>query len=270
MAAAPPPASAPAAPPAASAPPSRPPPQPREGVVVDQGTVRKDSVDAGRWTARGTVKVTGDVLIEDGELDGSVSVGGKLTASTLRAQGMLDVEGAVDVSGSFTNSGNFHAAGSLHAGEANLRGTVRVLGSVSVDRVLTVHGSLSAPSLTTGAATLEGEAQVPGDVVGQSVAARLRTSSTFGTIRARTVSLRAKVPNLVEKILFHRVDVRAQRVEAETADLEGVSVAFVRAPKIVLGREAHVTEYEGTIVRRHPSSRVGFESKSPPPYGLRR
>jgi len=60
------------------------------------------------------------------------------------------------------------------------------------------------------------------------------------------------------------------RIEAESVKLEGVKVAFVRAPQVILGRGCHVTEVDGTIVRRHPSSHVGPESRSLPPYGLRR
>jgi cytoskeletal protein CcmA (bactofilin family) len=227
-------------------------------------------VEADRWIARGAIKVIGDVNLGTGRLDGTVSLGGKLTATGLEYRGKLDVGGAVDVPGTFTGSGSLRAGLTLHAGDVDLKGTARVLGATSVDRALSVRGSLVTPSLTVGELDLEGEAHVAGDLVGTSVSARLTTDSAFGAIRARSVTLRAKLPNLVEKVFGRRVTVTVQRVEADSVDLEAVDVKFVHAPQITLGRDAHVTEYEGTIVRRHPSSRVGFESRSRPPYGLSR
>jgi len=267
--ASPPPASA-SGPPSPPATPAAPPPRPRSGEIRDQGTIRRDSVDASRWTARGTVKVTGDVSVGQAALEGSVAIGGKLTAAAFGSHGALEVEGTVEVSGAFAASGQLRAAQTLHAGEADLRGVSHVLGAVSVDQDLTVRGSLSAPSLSFGTLRLDGDAQVPGDLVGRSVSAHFTNPSALGTVRAPTVSLRAKVPNLVEKVLGRQMSVTVRRVEADTVELEGVDVKFVRAPQISLGRAAHLTEYEGTIVRRHPSSRVGFESRSPPPYGLSR
>lgn len=246
------------------------PPRPRPGEVREVGTVRKESVDTDRWTAHGTVKVTGNANVGQGTLDGAVSIGGKFSATGLTYRGALDVGGAMDVRGTFSGSGALRAGLTLHAGDADLKGTVRVLGATSVDHAMTVRGTFSAPSLAVGELTLRGEAQVPGEIVAHSVSTRLTADSVFGPIRAASVDLRARVPNLVEKLLGRRVTVTVQRVEADAVTLEAVDVTFVHSPKITLGRDAHVTEYEGTIVRRHPSSRVGFESKSRPPYGLRR
>jgi cytoskeletal protein CcmA (bactofilin family) len=214
--------------------------------------------------------VTGDVSVGQGALEGAVAIGGKLTAEALRSHGALEVEGPVEVAGALSASGQLRSGLTLHAGQADLRGVSHVLGAVSVDQTLTVRGSLSAASLTFGTLELDGDAQVPGDLVGRSVSAHFTNPSALGTVRAPTVSLRAKVPNLVEKVLGRQRSVTVRRVEADSVELEGIDVNFVRAPQISLGREAHVTEYEGTIVRRHPSSRVGFESRSPRPYGLSR
>lgn len=264
-----------AAPPAPAAPPSSgttlPSAQPtRVPELYDQGTTRRDSVAADRWTARGTAKVTGDVTVGDARFEGTVSVGGKVTATQLRSNGLLEVAGPVDVRGGFTATGEVKAAAALHAGEADLRGSVRIDGAVSVDRLLSSRGTLEVPSLAAGAVVVAGAVSIPGDLSAPSVVTRLTADSLFGTIRGTTVELRAKVPNLVEKVLLRHVTVTAQRIEADSVVIEGASVAFVRAPRITLGRGSHVTAYEGTVVARHPSARVGFESKSPPPYGLRR
>jgi hypothetical protein len=240
------------------------------GDLENSGTVRTESVDADRWTARGLVKVTGDASIGEGTVEGTVTVGGKLTANALLYRGTVDVEGAVDVGGTITGSGSFRAGQTFHAGDADLKGTVRAVGATSVDRALAVRGSLAAPSLKSETFTLEGDAEIPGDLAGTTVSARLTADSTFGTVRARSVTLRARGPNLVEMFFWNRVHVNVDRIEADTVELEGVEAKFVHAPEITLGRHAHVTQYEGTIVKRHPTSRVGYESKSRPPYGLRR
>lgn len=260
--------SAPSATPSSRAP--SPVPELARGEVRDVGAVRKDSVAIERWAAHGVVKVTGDVRVGDGSLDGTATVGGAVSAGSLRYRGTVGVSGAVDVRDRLVGSGAFRAALTLHAGEADLKGTVRTVGGVSVDRTLRVRGTLECPSLAVGRLDLEGQAAVPGDTTAPAVTAHLLTSSAFGTIRAHTVSLRAKIPNLVEKILSRDVEVTVDRIEAEAVELEAVDVGFVRAPEISLGRNAHVTQYEGTIVRRHRTSRVGFESRSPPPYGLSR
>jgi len=268
-AAAPPPTAAPPAKPAApAAPPAR--PRPRLGELHDSGTVRRDSVDADRWVATGLVKVTGDVNLGDGKLDGTISVGGRLSSTNVLYRGVLDVDGAVETGGALAGVGSLRIGSTVHTVTADLKGTVRLVGALRVDRAISLRGSLSTPSATVGELDLEGEAHIPGDLVGLRVRAFLKEDSEFGTVKARSVSLRGKPPNLVEKVFFRTLKVSVDRVEADEVELEGVDVEFVRAPKIVLGRAAHVTEYEGTIVERHPSSRVGFESKSRPPYGLRR
>lgn len=254
----------------ASTPPAVPPPRPRLGELHDSGPVHRESVDADRWFATGLVKVTGDVHLGEGKLDGTVSLGGRLTATAVEYRGMLDVDGAVETSGSFAGAGTLRTGATFRAGTADLRGSAQIVGAVTVDRTLTVHGSLTAPSITVGELDLEGEAHVPGDLSGLAVAARLKEDSEFGTVRARSVRLLAKPPSLMEKVFFRTLTVTVDRVEADTVELEAVDAKFVRAPQITLGRSAHVTQYEGTIVKRHPSSRVGYESRSRPPYGLRR
>jgi len=265
-------ATAPARPPAPAAPakPAPPPPRPKVGELRDVGTVLHETVDAERWTSRGAVKVTGDVHIGHGDLEGTATLGGTLEADAVRSRGALDVEGSIEVRTTFVSAGTLHAGATLHSGDGDLRGSSRVSGAVTVDRTLSVRGHLIAPSVAAGALRLEGVGEVPGPITGTAVELHLEADSEFGSVTARSVVVRGKVPNLVEKVLGRRVSVTVRRIEADTVDLVGVDVAFVRAPQIRLGRDAHVTEYEGTIAYRHSSASVGFESKSPPPYGLRR
>ena len=255
------------APKATSPPPS---PPPREGIVTDRGTGRREALRARRWSVEGTVKVSREVDVGDADVKGNVSIGGPLTAEQFRAHGTLDVAGVVVVHGTLAVRGNTHFAATVQASDLELDGCVRVRGAVTVERTLTSRGTLEAPSVSAGVVSLEGSATVPGEMRALQVEAVLPQPSSLGNVQARTVRLRGRVTNLLDKVFFRDSRTQVDRVEAERGELEGVNVRFVRAKEIALGRESHVTEVEGTIVRRHPSSSVGPEVKSPLPYGLRR
>lgn len=236
----------------------------------DRGTVRRDAVRAGRWSISGTAKVAGDVEVEEGRGRGQITVGGKVRAGVFLTHGTFDVTGLVEVRGLLRVRGTLRAAATVHAGDLTLAGIARSAGAVKVDRVASVVGTLDTPEVSAGAFRLKGVARIPGALRATEVSAELKETSRFGPVIAREVRIHGKPPNLVDKALFHDRVVSVERIEADSVDLEGVEVAFIRAPRIVLGRDCHVTEVEGTIVRRHPSSHVGPESRTPPPYGLRR
>ena len=254
----------------ASPPPVAAPTLPRVPRVVDRGIAHHDALRAEVWTARGTVKVTGDVEVVTADVGDALAVGGSVSAAAFSCRGSLEVEGAVRVRDLLRLRGTVHAAGLVHAGDLRLDGSARVVGAVTVDRSATVRGGLLAASVTAELLDLDGSATVPGELRATTVLAEFRRRSAFGKVFGRTVRLRGHVPNLVDKAFFHLDPATVERIEADSVELTAVSVAFVRAKEIVLGRHAHVTAAEGTIVRRHPTSSVGPESKSPPPYGLRR
>jgi hypothetical protein len=261
-----PPAAKPAVPPAAVPPPK----PPRKGTVDDRGVARHDSIHAVHWTGHGQLKVQAEVDADSIELVGSVSVGGSLTADSVRSEGDLEVVGAMTVTGRLFSSGDFRTRGPVHLGEAELRGRAHLDAPLQVDRLLEVSGQFLAPSIRAGAFSLDGVAQVPGSVEADRVQARFRSAGHLGPIRAGSVVLSVRPPNPIEMVLGRNLAVKIPRIEADTVDLEGVDVQFVRAREITLGRDAHVTELEGTVVRRHKSARVGPESRSPPPHGLSR
>jgi cytoskeletal protein CcmA (bactofilin family) len=219
---------------------------------------------------RGIAKVVGSAEVGAGELDGTVVVGGAFTADQLKAVGALEVRGPLTVAGRFSMHGSLDAGGSVHAGEAVLRGPSRLGGELVVDGTLAVHGTLQAPSVECGVLDLSGTAMIPGAVVATSVDADLVADSAIGTIQCRQLRLRGPVPNIVRRVLGRPPVVTVERVEAESARIEGARVRFVRAREIVLGRGAHVGAVEGKVARAPASSRVGPESWSRPPYGLSR
>jgi len=237
---------------------------------VDEGVVRHDSVHAERWTVGGTTKVLAEADAGAVEARGTVVIGGALSADACRVVGALDVGGAIDVRSALFVDGALRTRSTVHGGELEFRGSARCAGDVRADGAFTLRGSLTAPNLRATKVTLHGSADLPGAVEAQEVGAQFLHDSHLGQVRAKSVRLRGKVATIVDKAFFRHAAVTIERIEADSVELEAVHAVFVRAPEIVLGREASVGEVEGTIVRRHPTSHVGPESKSPPPYGLRR
>jgi cytoskeletal protein CcmA (bactofilin family) len=236
----------------------------------DQGVIRRESVRALSWWASGTAKVTGDVDVGDVRTFGTLSVGGQVLVNALESEGTLEVEGAVRVVGRLATHGDLRVTGMVHAGEASFDGTSRIGRDVSVDRSLVVRGQFAASAVRAREFRLEGAVDVPGAIEAVDVEVLLRGDSRLGTLRAGSVRIRRKPPNPIERVFGRSPPPRVERIEAEHVELEGVEVAFIRAPDIALGRDTQVTEVEGTIVRRHPSARIGPESRSPPPHGLSR
>ena len=242
----------------------------RTGRLVDRGTVRREGVRADAWSVRGVAKVTRDVDVGRADLDGVVSIAGHLSAEAVRARGTLEVFGAVDVRGTFEARGNVRVGGAVHAVDLDLDGPNRFDGALSVDRRAHVRGLLHAPSFDGGLLEIDGSATVAGELRALHVRADLSGTSELGTVLARNVRVHGHRPNLLDKALFREARATVTRIEAESVDLANVRVGFVRATALVLGPGAHVTTVEGTVVRRHPRSRVGPESESVPPFGLRR
>ncbi len=238
--------------------------------IVDRGTVRRAEVEAERWHLRGTAKVLGPVKVGLGVVDGTLVAEGPLVAETFTSRGSLELTGPVEVRGRLATEGTFRARSLVRAGEADLRGTTRLFAGIEVARALSVRGSFSSARVEAGAFDLRGTAEVPGALRCGRLYAQLTGNSSFSTIEAREVRLRGRPTRLVDRALLHHTEVKVERIEAEAVALEAVDVEFVRAPTIALGSGAHVTRLEGTVVQVHATSRVGPESKSPPPYGLRR
>jgi cytoskeletal protein CcmA (bactofilin family) len=237
--------------------------------------VRRDSVRAAAWTTSGLAKVQGDVDVDAGATTGFLSVGGKLSAGTFRSRGTFEVVGPMEVRGDLTVDGTVRLQGPVHAGAFRAQGSLQCAAEVRVDRALSIAGAFEAPSARVGLFELHGTAVVPGDVEALAVArARFRGNSEIGSVRARSVVLQGPsttlIPTLLRAVFGGSAIVRVGRIEAESVELSAVDVDFVRAPQIVLGPGAHITAFEGTIVRQHASSRVGPESRSPPPHGLTR
>lgn len=244
--------------------------RPRAADRVDRGTVHHLELRAGRWRTSGIVKVDRDVSVGRAELRGIVVVGGALLAGELDARASLDVRGAIAVTASFRLRGSLAARAGARAADLALSGTVESLGELTAERSLGADGIVRAPTLRAPSVRLRGTAHVPGAIEATSVDASFLGDSELGEVRARTVRLRGPAPNLVRSVLGRAAVVSVRGIEAESVRLEAVRAEFVRAREIVLGRYAHLLAHEGTVVRAHPTSRIGPESWTPAPPGLRR
>lgn len=244
-------------------------------VVRDTGAIRHDTVRAMRWTVAGTCKVTGDATAAEAMVSGLLSVGGRLTVTRMTVHGTLEVLGGTDVRERAEVDGTFHPRGSVHLASARVAGILRTESDVRVDQELAVDGALEAASLHVAVLDLTGTATVPGEIVATGrIRASFRGDSSLGPIQAREVTLKGPppglVPSLMRKVFGGNAHVQIDRVEADRVELEAVNVSLVRSKEIVLGPGSQVTEIEGTIVRQHPTARVGPESRSRPPHGLSR
>ena len=249
------------------APPVSPPPETQGAVaskIVDVYVARHDSVRTDEWLARGVVKVSGAVEATRATVVGAASVGGALTVRSLTVDGTLDVRGPATISESVRIDGVGTFSAAVSAGQVDARGTLRLgqdlVGSGNFRHVgrLEIAGSVTAADFE-----VDGWVQVTGGISAQSVSVRWRGTSRLGTVRARMVTIR----DAPGRTRYDSLTV--DRIEAETVDLEYVEVGFLRSPTIRLGPRAQVTELEGNVVAQHRTARVGPESRTPPPHGLR-
>ncbi len=255
-------------------PPGGPLPSP-DPLVRDSGAVRHSAVRAMRWSVAGTSKVTGDATAAQATVAGLLSVGGRFTATRVTVRGTLEVLGATDVQDRAEVDGTLRPRGPVRLASARVTGILRTPSDVRVDRDLVIDGALEAGSVHAGVLRLTGSATVPGEVQASgTIRIAFRGDSSLGAVRGREVRLAGPppglVPSLVRKVFGGSAHVVVDRVEADRVELEAVQVGLVVSKEIVLGPGAQVTSVEGTVVRQHPSARVGPESRSRPPYGLSR
>jgi len=242
----------------------------RGPAVVDRGVVRHDRIDAVRWSTRGTVKVVGDVVADEVVLAGVATVGGGLRASRLDLRGQLQVHGPVEISAALTGGQELLATAGVRAGTVDFRGTLGIRGAFTVGGHATLVGRIHLTTASVGIGRLEGVVEIGDRIEGQRVDAVLRTGSRIGAIVAKELDVRGPVRSVVDRAFGRTPEASIDRIEGDRVSITGVDVAVVRAPEVRIGPGCHVVAVEGRIVAAHPSSRVGPQSRSPPPYGLRR
>ncbi len=257
-------------PPAASVSPSADEP-PAPGVPIrERGTSLHSSVQAESWTARGLTKVVHSVAVGVADLGGTVIVGEDLTARELTVRGTLESAGALSVEGELGVHGTVGAARGVRAGAVVATGSVRSDGPVVATSRLIARGTFSAPSASAPELRLSGVVRIPGEVRGGEAELELAATSSVGTVIARTVRAGGPEGGWLDRILGRARAARIGRIEAERVTLERVEVESVVASEVAIGRDCHVRTVEASRLTTHPSSRVGPESRSPPPPGLRR
>ena len=249
-------------------------PLPREGAYREEGVVRHARIHALRYRLKGTCKVLREVDVTEAILHGTCSVGGSLTADRLMAEGTVETEGDLAVAELLAARGTLRVGGTLTAGALDLEGLGLVAKDVSVSTGLSFRGTLETGGNVSAALFApDGHFAVAGRLTAREVSGKFDGPSCVDQVHATTVTLRPKalvrlpvdVPPLRPK-----GSLTVTRIEAESVELEGVTVRYLQAPTIVLGRYCHVTRAEGTIVRCDRTSHVGYESRSPPPAGLSR
>lgn len=236
--------------------------------VADRGPAVHDTVTADYWTTDGPAKVRRTAEVGRAELRGPTTIGAAFRGVRVDARGLLEVVGRIDTSGPLTVDGELRAAAEIRCGALTVRGALRADQHVAVGGALTVHGVARLPSAVAASAELAGEVDLPGRLTAEVTSLALGNGARVGFVEGNLVRATAPVPNPVETILGRFGEAAIGRIEAQRVELTGVSVAFVRAPEVVLGPAARVATVEGTIVARHRTSHVGPESRTVPPQGL--
>jgi cytoskeletal protein CcmA (bactofilin family) len=253
--------SGPGLPPPAAAPV---PPPARVGDLIDDGVVRRGSVRASRWTVHGFAKVTGEVDVDTWVVEGTASVGGKVSASDLRATGTVEISADASIAHLLALDGNTHVVRTLHAGDIDTKGSLRVGGAVDVDRAVLWRGTLEVGgSLKASRLAGEGRLAVVGAVAAKEVDLVLEQPSTVRSITAETVRVRVRHRPLREPPFL-----TVERIEADMVELEGVHVEYLRASQIIAGAGCQIARFDGSVVRKHASARLGPSSISARPHGL--
>ncbi len=265
-----PPVAAAASVPVAPAPAAAPPP-PLTGQVLDRGTTRRESVRSQIWATDGTAKVLGNVEVGQVDLRGFVTIGGTLTSDRVLVRGELEVIGETVVQGAREVRGQCRTFANVSARDAGFDGIVHVGGALRVDRLLQSHGQLEVDaSVRAGLFESDGRFEISGDLDAPRVRATLRGTSRVGTIRADDVQLKLPARPPILRSIGASASLDIDRIEANSVVIEGVTVQYIRADRIVVGRKCHVVRYDGTVVSCHSSSHLGPESRSPPPPGMSR
>jgi cytoskeletal protein CcmA (bactofilin family) len=236
----------------------------RTGTVTDHGIVRRADVKTAHWTVVGTAKVTGVVEADVVDLDGTTSVGGRISAGELRTKGIFDTGSDTVVNHRLAVEGSARVGGTLHAGDIDVRGTLRVGGTVDVDRSVLWRGAVEVGgSLKASRFAGEGRVEVGGTIAVKEIDIALDSPSTAGAIVAETVRIRRR-----HRLLGPTAGLEVERIDADLVELEGVHVEYLRASRIIAGEACRIARFDGTVVRKHPRARLGPSSVSARPHGL--
>jgi len=264
------PSAAPGVPPAPPKPAAAPLP-PRTGQVIDRGTVRRESIRAETWAIDGTAKVLGNVDVSQADLRGFVTIAGALSADRVLARGELEVVGIVTTRGTLEVRGQCRMFTDVGARDAGFDGTVQIGGALRVAGLLQIRGQLAVVgSASAGFFQADGRFEIRGTLRAPRVQATVRGASHIGTVEGGDVRFTLPVRPPILRSILESPTLDIDRIEAETVHIEGVTVQYLRADRIVVGRNCHVVRHDGTIVSCHPSSHLGPESRSPHPPGMSR
>ncbi|NNN17276.1 MAG: hypothetical protein HKL79_02800, partial [Thermoplasmata archaeon] len=123
---------------------------------------------------------------------------------------------------------------------------------------------------SAGFVQADGQFEIRGTLRAPRVQATIRGVSHIGTVEGGDVQFTLPVRLPILRSILESGTLDIDRIEAETVHIEGVTVQYLRAARIVVGPNCHVVRYDGTIVSCHPSSHLGPESRSPRPAGMSR
>jgi cytoskeletal protein CcmA (bactofilin family) len=253
--------------PTASAPAARPPipptappaPEPLTGEANDISVGFHEKLRVRDWRVQGASKVAADAEVGFASLQGTVTVGGTLRAAEVTSKGVLSVSGKTEVRGPLAVTGHGEFGAELRANDLTSFGTLAVRGNLTVLGVARLSGRTEvAGALGAGTIKLNGSLEVRGPVSADRIEGELWGPSRVDSIRAGSIDLSApRFPPWKPRGQLYTF-----RIEATEVRLEGVTVEFLKADRIVLGPHCQVSRLEGEISEQHRTAYVGPEVKS--------
>lgn len=239
---------------------------PREGTLIDGKSATREKIRVAYWRVDQAAKVASDVDVVQGDVAGEVSIGGRLAALQFQSSGLLEVTGDVDVRDRLTVLGTMRTGGSVRVSDLSVEGTFSTGGPIIVNGTARWQGFVEGPGDFSGTTVrIDGGFRFRGRFEASDLRADVSASSSAALVRADTLVLKRR-----SRRFGAPVTVSIDRIEGRVVVLEGIDAEYVRAERIVIGRDCHLTRVDGRIIRQHPRAHVGPESRSPRPYGLSR
>lgn len=225
--------------------------------IADAASSCRPEVRAEEWTVRGDAKVLGEVDVGTARILGSLSVRGRLGATSLSLGSDSELFGPVTVVKRMEARGELRSGATLSVGELDVVGRLSATGAVTSTGGVRVVGAVVSPGEFRVGETFAFDAhlEIEGTVTAATVDGRVRGRSRVAALVAPSVRIRRGAKVAGEPA---RLDVL--RIDARSVDIEGVYCEYIRAEKVRLGPGCHVVRIDGDVTGVDRTSRVGPEA----------
>ncbi|MCI4366601.1 MAG: hypothetical protein L3K08_02495 [Thermoplasmata archaeon] len=215
----------------------------------------------------GRAKVTGPVELDAITVRGDLAIAGSAKVDRWDTDGHVSVEGAASGGGAWRCAGEHRFGAALTVESLDARGRLDVAGALTTTGAISVVGSIDVVGDVKGASvTWSGAAAISGEVRAGSIAITTIGPSKVGALRANSI----RIAHKGGRFAANPAALEVLEIEGKEVHLAGVIAQHVKADRISVGPGCRLSQVDGTVVSRDPSSHIGPQSKTPRPYGLSR